>query len=111
MNTPDLPPPVKLLHMMIGYWISQAVYVAAKLGIADLLRDGPRMSEELATTCQMQPAALYRLLRTLASLGVFTEVDTRRFALTPMAEWLRSDHPGSMRALAMMYGEEQYQAW
>ena len=110
-NVTELPPPAKLLHMMIGYWISQSVYVAAKLGIADLLRDGPRTSEELAAACQAHAAALYRLLRTLASLGVFTEVDARRFALTPLAEWLRTDHPGSMRALAIMYGEEQYRAW
>ena len=110
-DTPDLPPPVKLLHLMIGYWMSQAVYVAAKLGIADLLRDGPRTSAALATACQAHPDALYRLLRTLASRGVFTELDARTFALTPMAEWLRTDHPGSLRPLALMYGEEHYQAW
>jgi hypothetical protein len=50
-------------------------------------------------------------LRALASVGVFTEVDGRRFALTPLAELLRSDVPGSMRALARMYGSEQYRAW
>ncbi len=111
MSAPELPPPVRLVQMMTGYWISQSIYVAAKLGIADHLMDGPRTSEELAAACQAHAPSLYRLLRGLASVGVFTEVDAGRFALTPTAEWLRTDHPDSMRALAIMYGEEQYQAW
>ncbi|MBA3868619.1 MAG: methyltransferase [Anaerolineae bacterium] len=111
MNVIELPPQVALVQMMTGYWISQSVYVAAKLGIADLLRDGPRTSEEIAAACQAHPASLYRLLRALASVGVFAEVDSTRFGLTPTADLLRSDNPGSMRALAIMYGEEQYRAW
>jgi hypothetical protein len=57
------------------------------------------------------PPTLYRLLRALASVGVFAEVEEQQFALTPLAELLRSDVPCSMRALARMYGSEQYQAW
>ncbi len=111
MSATELPPPVRLVQMMTGYWISQSVYVTAKLGIADQLTDGPRTSEELAAACQAHAPSLYRLLRGLASVGTFTEVDVGRFALTPTAELLRTDHPDSMRALAIMYGEEQYQAW
>jgi hypothetical protein len=111
MLVDDLPAPVALLRMMIGYWISKALNVAAELGLADLLRNDPRSSDELADACGADPAALYRLLRALASVGVFTEVEGRRFALTPLAELLRSDVPGSMRALARMYGSEQYRAW
>ena len=111
MQPNDVPAPVALLRMMTGYWISKALNVAAELGVADLLRDGPRSSDELAGACGAHPAALYRLLRALAGVGVFTELDGRRFALTPLAELLRSDVPGSMRALARMYGSEQYRAW
>jgi len=97
--------------MMTGYWVSQSVYIAAKLGVADLLADGPRPVDELAATTQSHTSSLYRLLRALASVGVFTETDPRTFALTPMAALLRTGTPGSMRALAITYCEELYTAW
>ena len=111
MHADDVPAPVALLRMLTGYWVSKALNVAAELGIADLLRDGPRTSDELADRCGVHPQALYRLLRALASVGVFTEGEKGRFGLTPAADLLRSDVPGSMRALARMYGSEQYRAW
>jgi hypothetical protein len=77
VSTSELPPPVTLVQMMTGYLISQSIYVA-KLGIADLLRDGPRTSEGLAAACQAHAGSLYRLMRGLASVGVFTEIDGRR---------------------------------
>jgi hypothetical protein len=92
--------------MVLGKWIAQAVSVAAKLGIADLLRDGPRDCDELARANQVDTRALFRLLRALASIGVFCEVEDRRFGLTPMAEFLRSDVQGSLRAVATMAGED-----
>jgi hypothetical protein len=97
--------------MMTGYWVSRAIYVAAKLGIADLLVEGPRSAEELAAATQTHAGALYRVLRALASVGIFSEVVPSRFALTPLAELLRSDTSDSMRALAIMYAEEQSRAW
>jgi hypothetical protein len=97
--------------MMTGYWVSKAVYVAAKLGVADHLASGPRSAAELAVATQAHAPALFRMLRALASLGVFTEASPGRFALTPLAELLRSGVPDSMRALAIMYGEDQYRAW
>ena len=111
MQTGEVPTPVALLRMMTGYWVSKALNAAAELGVADLLRQGPRENDELAAACGAHPPTLYRLLRALASVGVFTEEEGRRFALTPLAELLRSDVPGSMRALARMYGAEQYRAW
>ena len=111
MLTNGVPPPAALLQMMTGYWVSKAVSVAAELAVADLLKDGPRASDDLAAATGVRPEPLYRLLRALASVGVFTEDDERRFALTPLADLLRSDVPGSMRALARMYGSEQYRAW
>jgi len=105
------PPPVTLLQMMTGYWVSQALYVAAKLGVADLLADGPRPVEVLAAATQTDAASLRRVLRALASVGVFTEASPGAFALTPLAALLRTGTLDSMRALAIMYAEEQYRAW
>lgn len=107
----QLPPPAILLQMMTGYWGAQAVYIAAKLGVADLLSDGPRPVEELATVTQSHTSSLYRLLRALASIGVFTETSPRTFDLTPLAALLRTGTPDSMRALAITYNEEMYFAW
>lgn len=97
--------------MITAYWISQAIYAAAKFGIADHLKDGPRNVEELAAATSTNPDALYRLLRALASKGIFAEGKPRQFSLTPLAETLRSDVPGSKRALALMSGDEQFRAW
>jgi hypothetical protein len=100
-----------LLRMMTGYWPAKALAAAAELGLADLLRDGPRTAASLAEICNVDAGSLHRLLRALASVGVFAQTEAGSFALTPMADLLRSDRPDSMRALARMYGSEQYQAW
>jgi SAM-dependent methyltransferase len=104
-------PQEQISRMLTGYWISQALYVAAKLGLADLLRDGRRTAQDLASATKSHPKSIYRLLRGLASLGVFAEDERHRFSLTPLAECLRSDLPGSQRSLAIMTGEEHYQAF
>ncbi|QDV19991.1 Multifunctional cyclase-dehydratase-3-O-methyl transferase TcmN [Gimesia panareensis] len=101
----------QLDQMITGYWTSQAIYAAAKLGIADLLTEGPQTAEQLAATTETHAGALYRVLRALASVGIFAENQQQEFSLTPMAEFLRSDVPGSKRALAMMSGDEQFQSW
>jgi hypothetical protein len=88
--------------MLHGYQVSQALYVAAKLDIADLLTDGARSAEALAEHVGVHGPTLHRLLRLLASLGVFAEDDDGRFGLTPLAECLRSDAPGSQRDWAIM---------
>ena len=105
------PPDVTLLQLMTGYWGAQAVYTAAKLGLADLLTNGPVSSDDLAAATQTDQLALYRLLRALASIGVFVEVAPRQFALTPTAALLQTATPGSMRSLAIIYNEELYSAW
>src|SRR4051812_23057752 len=89
------PPPVTLLNMMTGYWVSQAIYVAAKLGIADLTADGPASSEDLAAATTSHAPSLHRLLRALASIGVFSEASPGSFALTPLADLLRTGTPDS----------------
>jgi hypothetical protein len=104
-------PPAPLISLMTGYWISQSIYVAAKLGLPDLVKNGPQTAEQLAAATGTQPAALYRLLRALASVGMFRE-DTRHcFARTPAAEPLCSDALHSQRSLAIMMGEEHFACW
>lgn len=95
-----------MLDLTIGHWIAQLTYVAARLNLADLLKDGPRTAAQLATAAGVQAPALYRVLRTLASVGVFAETKGGRFKLTPLAATLRSDVPGSMRAFAIMINEK-----
>ena len=101
---PALPPPVQLFLMSEGVVISTALSLAAELGIADLLADGPRSGEELAEATSTHPRSLHRLLRLLSSVGVFTEARPGRFALTPLGEGLRSTVPGSMRSWLRMVG-------
>lgn len=92
--------------------VYRAVYVAAKLGIPDLLQDGQLSSDEIAQATGTHPRALYRLLRALSSAGIVSESQDRRFALTPVGGMLRSDVPGSMRAWVIFSGEAFYlQAW
>ena len=101
----------QVTRLISGYWHTQAIYVAAKLGLADLLTQGPTTADTLASSTKTHPRALYRLMRALASLGIFVEDDQHRFSLTPLAECLRSDVPGSVRSLAIMRGEWQYESW
>ncbi|WP_182867661.1 methyltransferase [Rhodopirellula sp. JC639] len=107
----ELPPAARLGQLITGYYASQAIFAAAKFGIADLLVVGSKSIEELAHATETKPELLYRLLRALASIGVFAEQDDNRFTLTPLAELLRSDVPGSQRSMALMMGEEHFLAW
>ncbi len=102
------PPPVQMMQMLAGFQISQALYVAAKLGVADQLLDGPRSVGDVADAVGAEPCSLGRLLRTLASLGVFTESEPGLFAVTPLGRTLASDEPGSMRDVALMWMETHY---
>jgi hypothetical protein len=102
----ELPPGERVRRLVMGFRATQLVHVAARLGIADLLRDGPQDASALATAVRAHPRALYRLLRALASLGLFAETPEGRFQLTSLGELLRGDAPGSLRPLALLYGED-----
>lgn len=105
-------PHAQLRRLIGGFQISQAIGVAAELGIADLLGNGPKSSGELAHATGSHPRALYRLLRALASIGIFTEVEPERFGLTPMAAALQSDAPSSQRAMARYTASDaNWPAW
>jgi hypothetical protein len=102
----------ELLRLVNGYQASQAIHVAATLGIADLLADGARSSDDVAEAAGADPDALYRLLRALAALGVLHEEDGRRFSLTELGDGLRSDAPQSVAGWAAYIGRPAYwQAW
>jgi hypothetical protein len=100
------PPEVVLTEMVVSCFVSQAISVAAELGVADLLIDGPQTVAALAAATHTHERSLYRLLRTLASVGVFTETDPKVFSLTPLAELLRADAPGGLRDMAIFMGAE-----
>ena len=107
----ELPPSVALMQMITGFWVSSAIYVAAKLGFADHMGDGSMDADELAERVGADSGALFRLLRALASVGVFTEVEPRRFALTPIGNCLKSDSPGSLRAFSIVGREIGWKPW
>src|SRR5437868_13294029 len=100
----ELPASAQLTQMIFGFMMAQSISTAAKFGVADQLKDGPRSADEIAQVVGAHPRALYRLLRALASVGVFSEDADGRFSLTPLAEPLRSDAPDSMRAFAIYMG-------
>jgi hypothetical protein len=97
-NADTVPPHAQLIQMAMGHLVSRIVYVAAKLSLADRLAQGPKSADELAGPTGTHAPSLYRLMRMLANLGIFTESDTRRFELTPLGEALRLGAPGSARA-------------
>ena len=111
MSVQELPPPFVLFRMVTGYYVSRAIHVAAKLGIADLLAEGARGHDELARATSTHPDSLRRVLRLLAGAGVFTEEEDGKFALTPIGACLRSGVPGSMRAATLLFGGITQQAW
>ena len=99
-------------RLVDGYQISQALHVVATLGIADLLVEATRTSDELAAATDVHAPTLYRLLRALASVGVVLELEGRRFQLTPLGERLRSDVPDSIAGWAAYVGRApHWQAW
>ncbi len=110
-SSQNMPPQLALWPMISAYYVPQLIYVAAKLGIADLLKDGVKNCDELASATGTNARSLYRLMRALASVGVFAEKEEGYFALTPVAVYLQSDIPDSIRWAAIMFAEEQYKAW
>lgn len=98
--------PRALLEIIAANRITQAIYVVAELGIADLMKDGPRSAEEIAKAAGASEDAVYRLLRALASLGLFATLPGRRFELTLSGQSLRTDVPESLRAWARFNGHE-----
>jgi O-methyltransferase domain/Dimerisation domain len=96
-KTETPPPHAQLVQMATAHWVSHIVYVAAKLGLADhLVR--PKRADELAGPTNTDAPSLYRLMRTLAHLGLMTEDGAQHFSLTPLGDALKTGTPGAARA-------------
>ncbi len=107
MNDPnDKPPHAQIVDMALSFWVPRAIYVAARLGIADLLANGKRSSMDLAESTEVDGPSLYRLLRALTNIGLFTEGTGKTFTLTPLGEALRSDAPGAARSTVCALGSD-----
>src|SRR5262249_50094447 len=111
MSAQAMPPHFTLYRIITGFYVSQAIYVMARLGIADFLRSGPLNADDLAQRSKTHAPSLKRVLRLLAAADVFTEDNEGRFALTPIGDHLRAGVPGSMRAAALLFGGITQRAW
>jgi hypothetical protein len=108
----EIPAQAQMLQFITNFWTSRAVYIVAKLGIADLLQSGPKTTEELAQATDTNASSLYRIMRALVSAGLFRNEADGRFALTPLSETLVTGAPGSVRWFMISeLGQEHYPAW
>jgi len=103
-NVTETPPRLQLTRLILSLWAPQSIHTAAALGIADLLANGPRRSDELAQAAGAHPGALHRLMRALVALELCTQTEDGAFALTPMGDCLRADSPDSVRSWALLMG-------
>ena len=107
----DTPGAMALLEMIHSGWMSQAIYVAARLGIAEALAQGPRTVAQLADTVGAHADSLHRLLRAVTTLGLCAEQADGRFALTALGGHLRSDAAASVRSVALHWGGSMWPVW
>jgi O-methyltransferase domain/Dimerisation domain len=105
-KTEQQTPQAQLIHMATAYWASSLVYVAAQMSLADRLAEAPRTAAELAQSTGSDAPSLYRVMRTLAGMGIFTEDSDRRFSLTLLGEALRTGTPGSVRSSVLTLAGE-----
>src|ERR1700758_3147282 len=105
-KTEAQPPQAQLIQMATAHWVSRLLYIAAHMNLADRLSETPRNAAELARSTATDAPSLYRVMRTLASLGLFTEDPSHRFSLTPLGEVLRTGTPGSVRSSVLTLAGE-----
>lgn len=110
-NTTPSSPEAQLRRMLESYRWTQLLHVAAKLGLADLLKDEPKSSEELAQATGAHPQALSRILRTLVGMGILATCGEHHFQLTPLGELLQVDAPGTLYDFAILVGDDFWQPW
>src|ERR1700744_3156401 len=96
----------RIRQLIMGFRFTQLIYVATKLELSEHLARGPLTAQELASVLDVDATALYRLLRALASLGIFAETPDARFEMTPAATLLQRNTLGSLRSTAMICGDE-----
>jgi hypothetical protein len=101
----DANPQELMLRLMFGKHITYSLSAVARLGVADHMNGTPSELEDLARRTGAHAPSLYRVMRMLAALGVFEETPGKRFALTPVGELLKTGTPGSIRHLAIAFGD------
>ncbi|MBS1915556.1 MAG: methyltransferase [Bacteroidetes bacterium] len=111
MNNQLPPPPAQMMQLITGFWTSCCIYSAAKLNIADHLKDGSKNAAQLAEATHSHAPSLYRVLRALSSVGIFKEDKAHQFELTPLGNTLQTDVPGSMKAMAIAQLGDHFNAW
>jgi len=101
-----------MYRLLAGGWVAQIIHTAAELGLADHFGEEARDVASLASATATHPPSLWRLLRALAAIGVVHETQDSRYTLTSLGATLRTDQPGSMRALArFLLGDEMARTW
>ncbi len=100
----EMPASAQLLQMVMGRWVATSICAVAELGVADHLSSGPKTITDLAAATGSHERSLYRVMRALASVGVFVETGPHTFAMTPLADALRSDSPDSLRSMIRFFG-------
>jgi hypothetical protein len=111
MTARDLTPSQSIRQLSLGFISARAIYVAARLGIADLMRDGPKSAEEMADKISVDADGLFRIMRLLAGVGILKQSETNQFSLTSIGETLRTDSPQSEKDYIIMYHELIYPAF
>ena len=101
-----LPPPLVMMQLLFGKQLTYSLSGVARLGVADHMTGKPQLVEKIAAKAGAHAPSLYRVMRMLAGFGVFKEVPQRHFALTPVGGLLKTGVPGSLRYMAMMFGEK-----
>ncbi len=107
----DIRPSVEIFNLLAGTWITQSIYAVAKLGVPEQLADGPRSVGELAQAVGAEEGALFRILRALCTVGLFSHVGKDSFELTALGARLRPGVPGSMHAQALISGDLRHEPW
>ena len=104
----QLPPDAQILQALFGFMVTRSLSAVAELDVADALATGPLSCGELASAVGAAERPLYRVMRLLVSIGMFSEPEPGTFSLTPVSDLLRSDHPNSMRDLAVVLTSESH---
>ncbi|MEJ2141671.1 MAG: methyltransferase [Gammaproteobacteria bacterium] len=105
--TKTTPPPFRLMQIGSVFWQSRALFVATKLGVADVIGDGQKNTKEIAEALHLHEDHLYRLLRMLQSIDIFTEVLPRVFTNSKTSAFLREDNPQNVRAMILMHNSPE----
>jgi len=102
----------KTLDIIFGRWRSQILYAGVKLGVFDYVNAVPKNASEIAKHLNLDYSLSYRLLRALGSLGLLREDEDHNFSIAAQGEWLRKDHPETLRGIVLLEeGEEHYALW